>query len=112
MGAEALHQVASAAEGFLYLQAYPGTTGDKIVINESIRTRVIKIKEIAAGWNLPVAVGFGIRSGDDALKLRNMGADGIIIGTALVEASTRGGADLSDFISVISEAVAAGGGDK
>ncbi|HEB10725.1 MAG TPA: tryptophan synthase subunit alpha [Spirochaetales bacterium] len=112
MDVGAVHQVASATEGFLYLQAYPGTTGDKIVINESIRTRVMKIKKIAAGRNLPVAVGFGIRSGDDALKLRNMGADGIIIGTALVEASTRGGADLADFISLISEAVAAGGGDK
>jgi tryptophan synthase alpha chain len=107
MGAESVHQVASAAEGFLYLQAYPGTTGDKIVINESIRTRVMKIKAIAAGRNLPVAVGFGIRSGDDAVKLRNMGADGIIIGTALVEASTRGGAYLTDFISVISKSLAA-----
>ena len=112
MGAEAVHQVASAAEGFLYLQAYPGTTGDKIVINESIRTRVMKIKKISAGRNLPVAVGFGIRSRDDALKLRNMGADGIIIGTALVEASTRGNADLADFISVISKSLAAGGGYK
>lgn len=108
----ALHQVASAAEGFLYLQAYPGATGDKIVIDDSIRTRVMKIKEIAAERNLPVAVGFGIRSGDDALKLRNMGADGIIIGTALVEASTRGGADLADFISVISKSLAAGGDKK
>ena len=41
-----------------------------------------RIREVAPG--VPVAVGFGVRGGDDVRRLRSAGADGVVVGSALV----------------------------
>jgi tryptophan synthase alpha chain len=41
-----------------------------------------RIREVAPG--VPVAVGFGVRDGDDVRRLRSAGADGVVVGSALV----------------------------
>jgi len=97
--------IVSKAQGFLYLQAYEGITGEKITLSHDIMSRMEKVKRMCGERSLPIAVGFGIKSKEDALLLRDVGADGIIIGTALIEALEGGITEVSDFISVMSEAI-------
>ncbi len=95
---EEIEEIAISAGGFLYLQAYEGSTGKHIRINHETAVRLKRVKEIAGRHRLPVAVGFGIHSAQDALRLQGEGADGIIIGTALVEAAAEGGERAQRFI--------------
>ena len=95
---EEIEETVISAEGFLYLQAYEGSTGKHIRIDHEIAGRLKRVKEIAGRRSLPVAVGFGIHSAEDARKLQAEGADGIIIGTALVEAAAEGRERAQQFI--------------
>lgn len=100
-----IEEITISAEGFLYLQAYEGSTGKHIRINHETAGRLKKVKEIAGRHRLPVAVGFGIHSAEDARKLQREGADGIIIGTALVEAAAEGRERAQQFVLEILKAL-------
>jgi len=106
---EQIEETAVSAEGFLYLQAYEGSTGNRIRIDHEIAGRLKRVKEIAARRCLPVAVGFGIHSAEEARKLQEVGADGIIIGTALVEAAAQGRERAQQFIAEILRALSGKG---
>jgi tryptophan synthase alpha chain len=43
-----------------------------------------------ADWEVPKAVGFGIKTGDHAERIVRGGADGIIVGSALVDIVAEG----------------------
>ena len=47
-----------------------------------VQNLITKLKEIS---NKPVAVGFGISSPEHVKKVRDWGADGVIIGSAFVK---------------------------
>ncbi|MFN8586445.1 MAG: tryptophan synthase subunit alpha [Candidatus Eisenbacteria bacterium] len=70
--------------GFVYCLARTGVTGQGSGWSGSIPDRVAHIRTRTA---LPVAVGFGISSGDDARKLRGV-ADAVIVGAAFVRRIT------------------------
>jgi tryptophan synthase alpha chain len=84
---EQIERIASSAQGFLYLQAYEGSTGNRIRLDSQTVGRLKRVKELAGRRRLPVAVGFGIRTPEEARRLQKEGAEGIIVGTALVEAA-------------------------
>jgi len=46
--------------------------------------------ERIADWEVPKAVGFGIKTGDHAARIVRGGADGIIVGSALVDIVAEG----------------------
>lgn len=81
---ERMKNVAKAAfgcRGFVYLQSVLGVTGAR----EGMKTDLAsKIKEIKAAFGLPVAVGFGVSKPEQVKELVGQGADGVIIGSALV----------------------------
>jgi tryptophan synthase alpha chain len=106
MGNDEVGEVASYAEGFLYFQSYEGQTGNHLRIDSEIMDRLKRVKQIVGKRRLPVAVGFGIHSPEDARKLQQGGADGVIIGTALVEAVAESSKRAERFILEIARALA------
>lgn len=72
--------IASDAEGFLYLVSSLGVTGVRDKITTDINGMATEIKKYT---DIPVCVGFGIKSSESALKMTEV-ADGAIIGSAIV----------------------------
>jgi tryptophan synthase alpha chain len=75
--------VARAAQGFIYYVSLTGVTGANVGLQQSaIAGSVEKIKALS---DKPVAVGFGISTPDQAAQVASWGADGVIVGSALVK---------------------------
>ncbi len=77
-----LKQVLVNTSGFVYYVSMTGVTGAALSNHDAVGKAVAKIK---AHTNLPVAVGFGIKTAKDA-ELIGRHADGVVVGTALVNA--------------------------
>lgn len=78
---ERLETIAQDASGFIYYVAVAGITGSKSANPEDIRLGVEAAKRVT---NLPVCVGFGIRTAEQAQAMSKI-ADGIVVGSAFVE---------------------------
>ncbi len=77
-----LPAVLNNTSGFLYYVSIAGITGTKAPQRDLVHAQVARIK---AQSDLPVAVGFGIRTGAQARDIA-AGADGVVVGSALVSA--------------------------
>ncbi|CAI9096156.1 OLC1v1032239C1 [Oldenlandia corymbosa var. corymbosa] len=73
--------IAEATEGFLYLVSSVGVTGARANVNELVQSLLRDIKEAS---NKPVAVGFGISKPEHVKQVAGWGADGVIVGSAMV----------------------------
>lgn len=76
---ERLDPLLRSGDGFLYLVSMAGLTGDALEGTASWKEIASKAKEAA---RLPVCVGFGIRTGQDASRAAQA-ADGVIVGSAV-----------------------------
>jgi tryptophan synthase alpha chain len=81
-----LEPVVRGAEGFLYLIARLGVTGARTTVGRELEVTIARVR---AATPLPIAVGFGIASGEQARRLGRL-ADGVVVGSALVERLERG----------------------
>jgi len=70
------------ASGFIYLISRLGVTGARNEVPADIASHVTRIRAVTS---LPVAVGFGISTADQARAAARV-ADGVVVGSALVEA--------------------------
>ncbi len=77
-----LPTVLNNTSGFVYYVSITGITGAAAPDAVKVSTAVARIKRHT---NLPVAVGFGVRSAESARGIAE-GADGVVVGSALVEA--------------------------
>ena len=75
--------IAAASQGFVYLVSVAGVTGARGSVSEAVQGLVAGLK---AATDKPVAVGFGVSGPDQAAQIRAWGADGVIVGSALVKA--------------------------
>lgn len=91
--------------GFVYVQSSQGATGRKVMFDGAVKQRLEHIKRFAEPFGIPVAVGFGIRSDADVARLNRFGVDGIIVGTALVEAAAKGVEEVRELIASLSAAI-------
>src|SRR5439155_22148193 len=73
-------QVARRSQGFVYYVSLTGITGAKLADLEYVRRNVAKIRRLT---DVPIAVGFGIATPQEAAKVAAI-ADGVIVGTAVV----------------------------
>jgi tryptophan synthase alpha chain len=80
--AKRLPAVLSNTSGFLYYVSITGITGSAAPNVNNVHLQVRRIKESTA---LPVAVGFGVKSPDQAKALGEV-ADAVVVGSALVGA--------------------------
>lgn len=85
---ERLQQVAQYARGFVYCVARKGVTGVQTYFDQSLEAFIARCREATS---LPLALGFGLRSGSDLQQIRDR-VDIAIVGTALLEAWEQGGA--------------------
>lgn len=76
-----LPAVLDGSSGFLYYVSVAGITGMQQAAQASIEDAVTKLK---AATNIPVAVGFGVRTPEQAAKIARV-ADGVVVGSALVD---------------------------
>lgn len=75
-----LAAIREQAQGFIYHVSFAGITGADQLDPEAVRQRVVRIKQ---GSDIPVAVGFGVRDAETAVKIAER-ADAVVIGSALV----------------------------
>ena len=87
--AKRLPQVLENSSGFLYYVAVAGITGMQQAAIESIEANVSRIKR---STEIPVAVGFGVRTPEQAAEIAQV-ADGVVVGSALVELVGKHGVD-------------------
>src|SRR6201981_4074086 len=79
--AKRLGAVLEHTSGFVYYVSITGITGMAAPDPERVREAVSRIKQHT---RLPVAVGFGVKTAEDARRIA-AGADAVVIGSALVE---------------------------
>jgi len=77
-----LPKVLTNTSGFVYYVSVTGITGSKAPDISRVNEAVSRIKRHT---DLPVAVGFGVRTADQAAGIAS-GADGVVVGSALVSA--------------------------
>ncbi|MBC7315653.1 MAG: tryptophan synthase subunit alpha [Chloroflexi bacterium] len=92
---ERLRRIAEETEGFLYLVARLGITGAGNGLAEDLQERIALARRLA---RVPVAVGFGIATPEQARALAAW-ADGVIVGSAIVERAPQGPAALAQYIA-------------
>ena len=84
-----LPAVLEGASGFLYYVSVAGITGLQQAAQDSIESAVARLK---AATTLPVAVGFGVRTPEQAAAIARV-ADGVVVGSAIVEIVSKYGED-------------------
>jgi tryptophan synthase alpha chain len=83
-----LSEIAADARGFVYTVSTTGTTGERSELAPQLGATVERVR--AAGAEVPVAVGFGISTADQAREVGDI-ADGVIVGSRVVRAAREGG---------------------
>lgn len=102
-----LPAVLDGASGFLYYVSVAGITGLQQAAQDSIESAVARLK---AATDLPVAVGFGVRTPEQAAAIGRV-ADGVVVGSAIIDLIAQHGADapaaVSTYIQSLSAALSA-----
>ncbi|KAJ0808466.1 putative lyase [Helianthus annuus] len=79
---ERMKAIVEATEGFLYLVSSIGVTGARASVSRKVQSL---LQEIKAESSKPVAVGFGISKPEHVKQVAGWGADGVIVGSAVVK---------------------------
>lgn len=99
--------VLDGASGFLYYVSVAGITGKQQAAQDSIEAAVARLK---AATDLPVAVGFGVRTPEQAAAIGRV-ADGVVVGSAIIDIiaaeGTNAPAAVRTYIQSLSAALAA-----
>ncbi|ODR83029.1 tryptophan synthase subunit alpha [Haladaptatus sp. W1] len=74
-------RITEQASGFVYVQARMGTTGAQADVSGDTHDSLARLAES----DLPKAVGFGVSEGEHAREIVSAGADGVVVGSALVD---------------------------
>jgi len=75
--------IVEKSKGFVYLVSLYGVTGPRDILSPQALETVKKVKSLAKG-TIPVSAGFGISRPEHVSSLLGAGADGAIVGSALV----------------------------
>lgn len=107
---ERLAKIAKKGRGFLYLVSVLGVTGVRTRIPQEAFDLVRRTKAIT---DLPVALGFGISTPEQVRACAANGADGVIVGSAIVDIIERTvknpdvmESELAGYISLLKQAAA------
>ncbi len=79
---ERIAAIAARARGYLYLVAALGVTGVRDTVSEEALDLLKRVRKFTT---LPLALGFGISTPAHATTCSRAGADGIIVGSAIVD---------------------------
>ncbi len=101
---ERLAAIGADARGFMYTVSVVGTTGERQALGADLAEILARAK---ASTEVPVAIGFGIGTPEQALHAAEAGADGVIVGTRLVRAAGEA-ADPAEAVGTVVGELAAG----
>ena len=79
---ERMKQISNHTKGFTYLVSVTGVTGERNKMENRVENLIAKLTDVKSN---PIAVGFGISTPEHVNKVREWGADGVIIGSAFVK---------------------------
>ncbi|WP_125708917.1 tryptophan synthase subunit alpha [Companilactobacillus zhongbaensis] len=100
-----IEKIAKTATGFIYMVSSLGVTGVREDFSTQLKNTIEKIKQAT---DVPVAIGFGIHSPEQAEKLSAI-SDGVIIGSAVVKIIAKNSAntqqDLAEYAKSIKNAI-------
>ena len=100
-----LPTILSNATGFLYYVSVAGITGLQQAAQVSIDEAVARLK---VGTDLPVAVGFGVRTPQQAANIARV-ADGVVVGSAIVELIAEHGSSAAgpvrEYVATLASAI-------
>jgi len=94
------------AEPFVYCPSYLGKTGQSGEFDIEHLKRLKKALANSELAELPQLVGFGISSAEDAAQVMELGYDGIIVGSALLEKFKEGEAEALAFLKELKKGLA------
>jgi tryptophan synthase alpha chain len=107
-GDERIARICTHAGGFVYYVSFKGVTGSASLDVSSLATHIERIR---AHTDLPVAVGFGVSTPENAADVSRV-ADAVVVGSALVRQIAEHGADrdateaaLRDTLSAMRRAI-------
>lgn len=104
-----LARMGRVGEGFLYCVSVTGVTGGSVQVGEELRGFLARARRHVS---LPLAVGFGVRTPQDAANISEV-ADGVVIASQLIRlADDAGGPDaaraaVEDYCASVVEAIGA-----
>lgn len=87
--------------GYIFQQAVDGGTGARPDVSPQVKANIQRLK--AAGITVPLCAGFGISNAEQARTVVDYGADGLIVGSAVITHIENG--DGEAFIRGLREAI-------
>ncbi len=100
-----LPAILEGSSGFVYYVSVAGITGKQQAAQDSIEAAVARLK---VATDLPIVVGFGVRTPEQAGAIAKV-ADGVAVGTAIVELVGKHGADAAgpvrDYVASLKSAM-------
>lgn len=81
---ERLKKIIGKASGFLYLVSVLGVTGARETVGEITKKTIARVIKYTKG-RIPVCIGFGISKPEHVKEVIQAGAEGAIVGSALVK---------------------------
>ena len=91
----------AASSGFLYAAAVMGVTGARDAVGAGAAGLVARTR---AHTSLPIGVGIGVRSGEQAAEVAGF-ADAVIVGSAFVARAADGVAEVRTLAAELAEGV-------
>jgi len=82
-------QIVKGAKGFVYYVSVNATTGSQEPVIQDIKSNLAKIKTVT---DLPIAVGFGIKTKDQAKAIAEF-SDAVVVGSKYISLVESGGSD-------------------
>jgi tryptophan synthase alpha chain len=82
--------IAASAQGFVYLVSVTGVTGMREGMGNNVGEILNQLRDLT---DKPIAVGFGISDPAQAKQVKELGADGVIVGSAMVKKLAAEGVD-------------------
>jgi tryptophan synthase alpha chain len=91
---ERIEMIGGRAGGFVYCVSLTGVTGAR---RSSPANATALVKRVKTATRLPVAVGFGVSRPEHVRAVARTGADGVVVGSALIDALGPDGRDVDSF---------------
>jgi tryptophan synthase alpha chain len=95
--------IAHSSQGFVYLVSVTGVTGMRQGMGSNIGEMIAELRTVT---DKPIAVGFGISNPAQAKQVKDLGADGVIVGSAMVKKLAEEGVEsLENFCRALKTAI-------
>ena len=102
-----IKMIAKKARGFLYYVSREGVTGARDTVASSLAAKITQLRKLS---DLPIAVGFGISTADQAREVARY-ADAVVVGSVIVDVIAKHGSQtdliekVGSFAGELAEAV-------